>query len=172
MKKNQFLLVILFLIGSTALFSQSLKKIPLSTSGCSLYTYCEMKFEISKSVDSSKVFMGECNMGEVNYGVIAVQLLNQPENLLMAEDLLIAYLDHLKTSFSIVKAAGYGKGHTLNNDLNTRGILDYWEDTEKNNWKVKGWTNGKIIGVMYAYSLKEIPESKVNVFLDGLRMGN
>ena len=70
----------------------------------------------------------------------------------------------------ITKSAGYGKGHRLKDNENTRGVIDYWEDNDKNNWKVKGWTDGKFICVLYAYSSKELPEQKVNVFLDGFRL--
>lgn len=162
---------ITFLISLLAFtsFSQSIKKVPVGKSGCSVYTFCETKFDESKSQDSSVVYTGECTKEEVTYGVICVKLLTPPENISAAEDLLIAYLDYLKTSFSVTKAAGYGKGHHLNKNENTRGILDYWEDSEKNNWKVKAWTDGKYIGVMYAYSLKELPETKINIFLEGLR---
>jgi hypothetical protein len=47
-------------------------------------------------------------------------------------------------------------------------VIDYWT-VRKNNWKVKGWTDGKFIAVLYAIP-KELPESKVNVFLDGLQL--
>ena len=49
----------------------------------------------------------------VSYGIICVKLLNPLADLTMAEDLLIAYSDYLKSSFSITKAIGYGKGHRL-----------------------------------------------------------
>lgn len=163
---------IIFIITAllpAAVFAQGLKKIPISHSGCSLYTYCEMKFDESKSQDSSTVFAGECVKEEVTYGTICVRLINTSQDLTMAEDLLIAYLDHLKQSFAITKAAGYGKGHRLNKNADTRGILDYWEDKEKNNWKVKAWTDGKFIGVLYAFSKKELTEQRVNVFLEGFR---
>ncbi|MBK8311631.1 MAG: hypothetical protein IPL04_12780 [Chitinophagaceae bacterium] len=99
-----------------------------------------------------------------------VLLLNPVTDLVAAEDLLIAYVDYLKSSFSIKKSAGYGKGHRLNNNENTRGILDYWEDGEGDKWKIKAWTDGKYIGFMYAYSSKNLPEAKVNVFLEGFRL--
>lgn len=166
--RSLLLLLISFAAGTA--FSQTIKKVPVANSGCAVYTYCETKFEASRSQDSSLVYTGECTKDGVSYGVICVKLLTPPENLAMAEDLLIAYMDYLKTSFSITKAAGYGRGHHLSNNENTRGILDYWQDNENNNWKVKAWTDGKYIGVMYAYSLKELPETKVNVFLDGLRL--
>lgn len=165
---KKIILPLLLLISCTA-FSQSLKKYPVSKSGCSYYNYCDAKFDISKSTDSSDIYTGECVAADVTYGIICVKLLNPVTDLQMAEDLLIAYMDFLKQSFEITSAAGYGKGHRLNNNENTRGIIDYWKDKENDGWKVKGWTDGKIVAVMYAYSKKELPETKVNVFLDGFR---
>ncbi len=170
MKKLPGLLLALIILGYSQIApAQGVKKVPVGRSGCSLYSFCDMKFDASKSPDSSMVYAAECTKEDITYGTICVALVNPPENLQMAEDLLIAYLDYLKGNFGITKSAGYGKGHTLNKNENTRGILDYWEDGEKNKWKVKAWTDGKFIGVMYVYSLKELPEQKVNVFLDGFR---
>ncbi len=83
---------------------------------------------------------------------------------------MVSYLEYLKGSFNIIKAAGYGKGHRLNNNDNTRGILDYWEDKELDKWKIKAWTDGKYIGLMYVHSKKELPGSKINIFLDSFRL--
>jgi hypothetical protein len=105
----------------------------------------------------------------MTYGVICVKLLQPVDDLDRAEESLINYLNYLKASFKINKSAGYGKGHRLANNENTRGVLDYWEDVEKNNWKIKAWTNGKFIGVLYGYSSKELNETKLNVFLEGFR---
>jgi hypothetical protein len=167
--RKYFPFLLLLFLSSTA-SSQMLKKYPAGASGCSAYLYCSAKFEMSKSQDSSLVYSSECTVGEVSYGVICIKLLNPLTDLAMAEDLVVAYADYLKGSFEITSAAGYGKGHRLNNNENTRGILDYWEDKDKNNWKIKAWTDGHYIGFMYAYSKKELPETKVNVFLDGFRL--
>lgn len=158
-----------FILFSVAAKAQGLKKSFISQSGCSLYTYCELKYEASASPDSSLVYTGECEKDNIHWGVICVKLSETKLDPDQAEDLLINYLDYLRSSFKIDKAAGYGKGYRLNKDENTRGVLDYWEDKDKQQWKVKGWTNGRFIAVLYAYSLKELPESKVNVFLDGFR---
>ena len=150
--------------------AQSLKKYPVGNSGCNAYTYCEIKYELSKSADSSTIYSGECTKEDVNYGIICVKLLNPITELPLAEDMMIAYADYLKTSFEITKSMGYGRGHLLNNKENTRGIIDYWEDGEKNKWKIKAWTDGKFIGFLYVYSKKELPEPKVNAFLDSFRL--
>lgn len=161
------------LLGSflfaVAIHAQPLKKVPISNSGCALYTFCEFKFEKEFSEDSSLVYVGECAKDGMTYGVICVKLLQPADDLDRSEESLIGYLDYLKTSFKIVNSTGYGKGHRLANNENTRGVIDYWEDSDKNNWKIKAWTNGKYIGVLYGYSAKELNETKLNIFLEGFR---
>ena len=166
--KSSLLLALILLLEIKS-NSQALKKYPVSNSGCFVYAFCEFKFEMEYSEDSSLVYVSECEKDELNYGIICVKLRQPADNLDLAEESLITYLDYLKTSFKILKSAGYGKGHQLANNKNTRGVLDYWEDSEKNNWKIKAWTNGKFIGVLYGYSAKEINETKLNLFLDGFR---
>lgn len=151
--------------------AQGMKKLPVGKSGCSVYTFCTLSFkEPDFSQDSSLVYTSECfNKDSVNYGVICVKLKASVDNPDDAEGLLISYLDYLKTSFEITKSVGYGKGHRLKDNEATRGVIDYWEDKDGNNWKVKGWTDGKFIAVLYGYSVKELPEVKLNLFLDGFR---
>jgi hypothetical protein len=159
--------VVLFIAATVQ--GQNLRKYPISNSACSLYNYCESKYDVDYSEDSSKVYTGECTSGEVTYGVICIKLLHPLDDLKAAEDLMISYVDYLKVSFDIKSAVGYGKGHVLANNENTRGILDYWEDKSQDKWKIKAWTDGKYIGFMYAYSKKELPENRVNLFLESFR---
>lgn len=168
---KHFLTAILFLVASQFTYSQTLKKYSIGNSGCSAYIYCPVKFDVSTSQDSSTVYTAECTQDGVGYGVICVKLLNKVTDLDMAENLIINYADYLKSNFGITKSMGYGKGHRLNKDENTRGIMDYWEDAEGNNWKMKAWTDGQYIGFLYAYSKKELNEQKTNLFLDAFRVG-
>jgi len=168
MRTSIFLIALLISCASS--YAQTLKKYPISNSGCFLYSYCESKYDVAYSSDSSRVYTGECLAGDVTYGVICIKLLNPVADLLNAEDLMVSYLEYLKGSFNIIKVAGYGKGHRLNDNDNTRGILDYWEDKELDKWKIKAWTDGKYIGLMYVHSKKELPESKINIFLDSFRL--
>jgi hypothetical protein len=162
---------LLFAFSLCFLFShaQSLKKVPIGNSGCSIYTFCEFKFDKQYSEDSSVMYVSECAKDDMSYGVICVKLAQPADDLDRAEESMTGYLDYLKTSFNILKSAGYGKGHRLANNENTRGVIDYWEDNEKNNWKIKAWTDGKFIGVLYGYSAKELNETKLNLFLESFR---
>ena len=160
---------LLFMVLINCSNAQSLKKYAIGNSGCSVYTFCNPVFEETYSEDSSKIFTGECEKDTVYYGVICVKLQTATSNLDVAEELVVSYLDFLKKNFEIASAAGYGKGNRLNSNENTRGVIDYWQDKKKNNWKVKGWTDGKFIGIVYVYTQLEVPESKANVFLNSFR---
>ena len=167
-------MLLLFICGfGSGSFAQSLKKYPIGDSGCSAYFFCApSKFDLSFSDDSSKVYTGDCwSADSLTYGVICVKLKDKVEDIQQAEDLTIGYLDFLKKNFEVSTAAGYGKGHRLEGKENTRGIIDYWKDKTGDEWKIKAWTDGKFIGVLYVYAKGLLKEtSKVNVFLDSFRL--
>lgn len=167
MKKICLFVIILFCVVHG--FGQSIKKYPIGETGCAAYFFCDPgTFNLSYSEDSSKIYMGECLTGETYYGLICVQLNQSISKIAEAEDVMLSYLDYLKTAFKVTSAAGYGKGHRLRNKENIHGIIDYWKDESGINLKVKGWTDGNFIMVLYAKSAKELVETKANVFLDGI----
>lgn len=167
-----FSLNLLLLLTFFSAQAQSIKKWPIKTtdhnSNSAIYSFCELSFSLSYSEDSSYVYTAECMNDNITYGVIFVKLKEPVESLEVGEGLLISYLDYLKSNFSIVSATGYGKGHTLRNNENTTGVLDFWQDKEKNNWKIKAWTDKAHIGVLYAHAASELPQQKVDLFLNGL----
>jgi len=119
-------------------------------------------------MDSLKVSHCKGNTNATGYGVICIKLNETISDLSEAEDLLVGYLDYLKTSFKITSSVGYGKGHRLKGREDTRGIIDYWTAEDKENWKIKGWTDGKFIAVLFAYTKKELPETKANIFFESI----
>lgn len=169
MMKRLLCFAIAMFIGTMA-HSQSLKKYPIGNSGCTVYAFCVLdNFETSLSEDSSVVYTAECAKDDIHYGVILVKLSEKVATLDDAEASLTAYLDYLQSAFNITEAIPYGKGNILKGNENTRGIVAYWKDKESNNWKVKAWTDTQFIAVLYAYSAKQLPDTKLNVFLDGFR---
>lgn len=167
--RNYLLLIFLLVAFTHSAISQTLKKYPISKSGCSAYFYCDPgKFELTESPDSSKVYTGECTAANVIYDIICVKLSEPMKDLNDAEDVLLQYLDYLKSQFKITSSGGYGKGHKLKGYEKARGVIDYWSDDDKNHIKIKGWTNGQYIAVLMAISEKELNETKVNLFLDGI----
>ena len=128
------------------------------------------EFEMSYSEDSAKVYTGECKADGISYGLICVKLKEPVEAGTQAEDLMINYLDFLKTQFKIKSSAGYGKGHTMDKKPEAKGVIDYWTDQTGDEWKVKGWTDGKFIAVLYVYASGKLEYSpKQDVFLNSFR---
>lgn len=161
-----FVAALLLTMTSSA---QSLKKVYIGTFSVSYYAFCTPTFIKDYSQDSLLLYVGECEKDGVTYGVICVQFNETVSDMNQAEGMVVDYLDFLKKNFDITKSVGYGKGNHLGDNENTRGVTDYWEDKDKNNWKIKGWTDGKYIAVLYGYSAKELDETKLNIFLDSLK---
>jgi hypothetical protein len=152
--------------------AQSLKKYTIGDSGCAAYFFCNPGvFEISYSEDSAKVFTGSCKANDsLTYGLILVHLKDPLTDKEVATQLTESYLDYLKQAFEINSAAGYGKGHTLNGKPSAIGIIDYWQDKQGAQWKIKAWADGHYLTVLYVYAAGVLSETnKVNVFLDGIR---
>lgn len=145
-------------------------KIAISGTGCTAEVFCfPGRFDAYDLEDGSTVYADDCIKEGITWGIYCVKLIKPVTNLDAAEDTVATYLDFMKLDNGIVKSKGYDKGHHLNKDEATRGIYDSWEDSDKEKWKIKAWTNGKFIVVLYVHSAKELPEKKVEVFLEGLR---
>lgn len=169
MTPNRILTALLLILATASTFGQTLKKYPVGSSGCSAYFFCVPdSVDHSKSPDSSDVYTTECISKDHTYGIICVKLKDAIPDINDADEVLLAYLDYLKTSLKIKSAAGYGKGHRLKNNENIHGVIDYWFDEEKNNWKIKGWTDGKYMCAMYAYSKNLLDDNRVDIFLNSL----
>jgi len=163
--------ILAFVFFTSLSYGQSLKKYPIGISGCSLYMLCDPgKFEVSYSPDSSTVFTGECKPDSNSYGLICVKLKEPVASGNIAEDIMLSYMDYLKTAFKIKSSAGYGKGHTMEKNPDVKGIIDYWTDESGDEWYVKAWTDGKFIAFLYVYGKGKIQNSpKHDVFLNGFR---
>lgn len=159
----------LLLLGSFSfIYGQPLKKYAIGSTGCAVYSYCEPVFGITYSGDSAKVYTSECGNNDTWYIVICIELKQTLTPVSKAETALINYVNNLKTQFKVISATGYSRGLNLKGMDNTRGIMEYWKDNEQFNWKIKGWTDGRFITVLLAYSKKALSETTVNPFLDGL----
>lgn len=167
-------LLFLLLCYCTAGFAQSsLKKYAIGNTGCTIYSFCEPDFnEVEFSEDSSAIYKSICEQGDYQYGIICVQLKEAITDLSLAEAMGKSYCDYLKTILEITESAGYGGGHQLNSDETTAGFIDYWKDKDGSAWKIKCWTNGSFIAVLFIAHQDELPSddfTKQELFLNGFR---
>lgn len=107
----------------------------------------------------------ECRDNEVTYGVIAIKLKHCCRNLQEAESILIKFMQQLQPTFAIQHSTG--NVITTKSYKNKTSVIDYWQDEEKRDWKVKGCTDGKTIAVLYIKNISFIPVSKEECFLNG-----
>jgi len=118
-------------------------KFYIGSSGCSIVAPGYMITDSTYSEDSSLIYSGEIALDSFHFFIILVDIKNPiPDSGLARETVLVNYLDHLKSSFSITESVGYGRGHTLPGYDQALGVLDYWKDEFGDSWSVKGWTDG------------------------------
>lgn len=127
--------------------------------------------QLAYSQDSSRVYTIECidsTAGKIfHFGAIIVCDLQISGS---EEDITISYLDFLKQDLKIQESAGYGKGHTLATHTTTFGVIDFWKDSEGNEWKIKAFADPKSIVVMYVYGPVEYPVYNITeIFFSGIR---
>jgi hypothetical protein len=91
--------------------------------------------------------VSECSKNEVTYGVILITLKRPYANVGEAGRVLSEFINQLQSSFGIQHTTG--AVIACNHFRNSLTLVDYWQDVEKKDWKVKGWTDGGTIGVVY-----------------------
>lgn len=174
MKKSLLIIFVILCISAVGQNVPRFTKVDIMNSGCKAYfPGTPTNFTQEYSDDSSKVYTGSFDFAGFTYGIIAVKF-KQPQVLAANEyeDLLISYMDFLKTHFNVKQAVGYGKGHTHTYNTEAKGVIDYWEDEDKNELAVKGWIDSKYIGFMYIKGKGEYPYYNAqSMFLNGFVFG-
>ena len=117
--------------------------------------------------DADKVYFNEHKTGGVTYGLIVVQM-KDVFTLQAAASILVRYTKAVRKPFSIA--------HYLPMEIEMQkgkiSLTAYWQDKNAFDWKVKGYTNGKTIAVLY---VKNIGASNVkgdDCFLNGLKFSS
>jgi hypothetical protein len=176
--KNNIILIFTLVVFSLTSFCQTIprfKKTEILNSGCSAYfPETPTNFEQTLSEDSSFVYTGSVDFDSYTYGIITIKFktsFNGSSSEI--EALLISYMDYLKTVFNVSQALGYGKGYTNSFNEKATGIIDTWEDKEKNTISVKAWIDNNYIGFLYIKGKVEYPNFSIkNIFLNGFIFGN
>jgi len=170
-------LLSLLILCTSLTFSQTAPKFAkydVSDSGFKIYLPANPDpVDVTYSPDSSKVYTIECIDSTTgtyfHFGAICINLkgINDANT---DDELLINYMNYLKEAFIIKEAAGYGKGHTLENYPTVKGVIDYWKDEEGDQWQLAGWVSESSLAVMFMYGPKEYPNDNVwQIFKKGIR---
>lgn len=133
--------------------------------GCSTFLHSSAcTLHVRHTKDGDKVLFNEYVEEGVTYGTICVQM-QETYPLEAAETILVNYMNRVRKPMHI----------TCNVSMECKQedgqltITDYWQDGEGTDWKVKGYTNGKIVAVLYVKNIGDTTVSDHDAFLNGFR---
>lgn len=165
------ILILFFISFSLMIFAQvpRFAKYKVDNTAMQIYLPTEPKWDKSTTGDGSEVYIYDELFGTMNYTAIIIKISNtitkkDPENL------LISYLKFSEDSvFFLDQKAGFGKGHTLENQANVQGILQMGKNKAGKEYKILGWTDGKYIAILATSSMEEMNYNIQEMFLRGIR---
>jgi hypothetical protein len=161
------------LVSGQETASASFRKYPVESSGCFVYLpSAPGEWKLDKSEDGSDVYTLSQEFEGYSFDVIAVKFGNpfsgaSHEEL---EDLLISYLDYLKSQFGVTESLRYGKGQQLPGNESAIGVLDFWKAPDESQSKVKGWITEFHLAVLLVSGNSDPSEKETtDLFLNGFR---
>jgi hypothetical protein len=167
---------LLLILATTLILSRKqpnpygFKKIAIGRSGCNLLLPNDPgHFRPSFTQNGDLMYYAETEDAGVTYGCVTVVLKEPLDNLAEAEKNLAFFMQTLQKSYSVDYTTGFSFGHMQQYNSQARGIVDHWQDAAEVDWKLKGWTNGRILSVVYVSNITDLPVNKVEMFLDSFR---
>jgi len=82
-----------------------------------------------------------------------------------ATGMLSSYMEKLKGPFAVFHSAGAATEADWNS-TDSSSLVDYWQDASGADWKVKGYTNGRFLAVLYVSNINEADSARQDQFLD------
>lgn len=159
----------LFMFLATSLVlrisSQKRSRYLIGSSGasCLLFTVAK-KFSIKYTREGDRIYFNEYTDSKVTYGVICIDMKNL-YNLGQAENILGQYINKIRKPFKI--------SHNVSIEIKRKPALrsatDYWQDEAGKDWKITGYTNGKIVAVLYVKNITATTVKEHDAFLNGFK---
>lgn len=169
--KHIFKLIVLIYIFSGLVNAQTLKFNWYSVDDLPYSIYFPVKpvFEKSYSDDGSPVYTTQTEQYGFTYGLICVQFKeNIGDDKEVWKDLITGYISFLNADvFQLKNTVDPGFGHSLTNDSETIGLLQYGETAEKEQYVTKAWINSQGIAILYIHGMSEVEYSLQQTYLNG-----
>ena len=159
--------LILFLATTLVIRFSSNKRTKLQfigDTGCSALLSSDNKVDTNLTQSGDRLYVQEFIDDGVSYGLICVQMNDQYE-LYEAEEMLRCYIANLKGPLYILHNTGIHDDADWNSEA-TKTVVDYWQDCSKRDWKVKVYTDGKTLAVLYVKNIGHVDVKKQDLFLD------
>jgi hypothetical protein len=144
------------------------KRYLLGANGCStLLVSGNNTIHFKHTKDGDRVYFYEQEVNDVTFGMISVQM-KEVFTLNQAENILVHYINKIRRPFHI--------SHNISMEMEKKNqvltLTDYWQDEQGIDWKVKGYTNGKTVAVLYVKNIADSFVDEQDHFLNGFRFSN
>jgi hypothetical protein len=161
----------LLMILASSLVSRLIPKkqfrvFPVGSTGCTaLLEGNDIVFDSAVTGSGDTLYFHEFREKEASFGLICIKMLDEydrDEALMM----LTAYMEKLRGPLYVLHHTGLRRAADWNSETSV-AVMDYWQDSEGVDWKVKGYTNGRVMAVLYVRNISEVSVSRTDLFLDG-----
>ena len=163
---------LIFLLTASLVLYKSAKKprkIRIGDTHCSVLFSPDAEFDYTKSEDGDEMYFAEYTEKEVSYGVLCARIAS-PLPLDEARDVMDSYLERLHKPFHALYNTGIDLCQPLDTERNCIKMVDYWQDEDEMDWKVKGYTDGQTIAVLYVKNINQSTVEQQDLFLDSFSM--
>lgn len=163
---------LILLLTSSFLFRAAEKKAALTTVSSCGYTALLPAKPVTKRLEDehgNKVYVGQTNEDGVTYGFATVELDRILNSRCKAEQALFLFMEDMHASFGIAFTTGLQHGYSHPHSDAVWGMTDYWQDTQGIDWKVKGWTDGRVMTVLYIKDLANAGMAQQEAFLNSFQ---
>jgi len=135
----------------------------IGDTGCSIQ-FTNADFEKTLTSSGEDLFFNEYISSRITYGAICIRM-KQRYSLEQAAGMLGEYINKLRGPFYIFHSVGHEAAADWNH-AGSASLVDYWQDAVGVDCKVKGYTDGQFLAVLYVKNIGEADVTKVDAFLD------
>ena len=144
--------------------SRKFKRFFLGTRGSSLEFATGVEFEHTIH-EGDELYFAEYQEKLITYGVLVAHLQQE----LCQEDartVLSNYLNRLRKPFKAPHNTGI-----VDYSASTINLVDYWQDEDSADWKLKAYSDGKTMAILYIKNITDLEVEKQDAFLNSFRFG-
>ena len=159
----------LFMFLATSLIlriaSPKFKRYVIGKSGCtSLLLSDGNELHCKHTKEGDVIYFNDASVDDVTYGLICVRM-KQVYALQQTETILVQYINRARKPLHIA----YNISMEVEKTASQITITDYWQDNEGIDWKIKGYTNGKTVAILYVKNVTQAAVKEHDAFLNGFR---
>jgi hypothetical protein len=136
----------------------------VGNTGCFLLFIKGSEFEKTKTESGDDLYFNEFSEKGVVYGAICISM-NRHFEPGESLDMLGSYMNKLRGPFFVFHQVGQEISKDWNRSSSIT-LVDHWQDAGGKDCKVKGYTNGNVIAVLYVKNIGEADVVKQEAFLD------